>query len=78
MKTRTKAIEGSRLLSYTECAVALGVSESTISRLVTSGKLASIRAGARSVKIAPDALERFVRQGDITTGATRKARKLEA
>ncbi len=72
--TKTETTEGGgRMLSYSEVAGVLGVSTSTISRMVTSGVLPSVRSGRRSVRIAPDALERFVRRGGISTdGRARK------
>lgn len=60
-----------RMLSYTEVGEALGVSTSTVSRMVTGGVLPAVRSGRRSVRIAPDALEKFVRQGGISESKTR-------
>ncbi len=62
---------GTRMMTYTEVGEALGVSTSTISRLVTSGKIGSVRSGRRSVRIAPDELKKFVRKGGISTDGTR-------
>ncbi|PLS84885.1 MAG: hypothetical protein CYG60_15555 [Actinobacteria bacterium] len=71
-KTETIGGDGPMMLSYTEAAMALGVSVSTISRLVTGGELAAVRSGRRSVKIAPDALAEFVRRGGISHERARK------
>lgn len=74
-RTETETTGGDgRMLGYSEVAERLGVSASTVSRLVTGGVLPSVRSGRRSVRIAPEALERFKRQGGIVAGATRKGR----
>ncbi|MDP9484906.1 MAG: helix-turn-helix domain-containing protein [Actinomycetota bacterium] len=59
-----------RMLTYTEAAQALGVSTSTISRMVTGGALPAVRSGPRSVRIAPSELRKFMRKGGIPTDGT--------
>lgn len=73
-RTKTETTEAKRMLTYTEVGEALGVSSSTISRMVTSGELGSVRSGRRSVRVPTEALEEFVRQGGIPVGGTRKGR----
>ncbi len=60
---RTHSDNGSEsLLSVKEAADRLGVSRTTLYRLVASGDLKSMRVGARrgAVRIAPDALHDYV------------------
>ena len=65
---RTETIEGvGRLLTYSEAAGALGTSASTVSRLVRSGVLGSIRSGPRSVKVPARAVEEFISTGGISS-----------
>ncbi len=61
---------GTKMMTYTEVGEALGVSTSTVSRMVTSGQIGSVRSGPRSVRIAPDALKKFMRAGGISTDGT--------
>ncbi len=56
-----------RMMSITEAAQELGISSSTVSRLLTSGKLGHVRSGPRTVKIGTDHLERFMRKGGISS-----------
>jgi excisionase family DNA binding protein len=68
-KKETETIGGGgRMLSITEAAQELGVSGSTVSRLVTSGALGSVRSGKRAVRVPDAALTAFIDAGGIPTG----------
>ncbi len=73
-KTKTKTGGGGgRMLGYSEVSAALGVSRATVSRLVTTGRLGSVRSGPRAVKVPDRALEAFIDAGGISTdGRARK------
>ncbi len=72
-KAKTKIGDGDgRMLAYSEVSEALGVSVSTISRLVTTGELGSVRSGKRAVRIPAEALAQFIDAGGISTDGTRK------
>ncbi|MDP9477348.1 MAG: helix-turn-helix domain-containing protein [Actinomycetota bacterium] len=64
------ATTGTKMLTYTEVGEALGVSSSTVSRMVTSGRIGCVRSGPRSVRIAPSELRKFMRKGGIPTDGT--------
>lgn len=76
-KTKTGGGDG-RMLAYSEVSEALGVSRATVSRLVTTGAIGSVRSGPRAVRVPDRALEEFISRGGIPTGGTRKARNREA
>jgi excisionase family DNA binding protein len=52
----------SRLLTVADVAAALNVSTKTVRRLISSGRVESVRVG-RSVRVSVEALERFLAGG---------------
>ena len=51
--------DGSGLLRVPQVAKMLGVSEPTVWRMLRSGELESIRVGARSRRVSPEAVEAY-------------------
>ena len=63
--TKTRNEHDLGLLTYGEIARATTLSKSTVGRLVRSGQLKSVRFGPRSVRVAEDVLEEFLRQSGL-------------
>jgi len=62
-------LEAIRLLTVAEAARALAVSDRSLRMLISTGALPVVRVGARSVRIHPQDLERFIaqRRGSLGT-----------
>jgi excisionase family DNA binding protein len=70
-----------RYLSYEEVAAELGVSRTTIERMVRDGRLRGIRVGERKMRISRDDLDRFLegpgKEGDGQAGSRETRRQGE-
>ena len=49
------------LLTYKEAAAYLAISYNTLRRLIKDGKISCIRLGPKTVRVAKDDLDRFIR-----------------
>jgi len=70
-KTEYNTVMPYSCLSPSEVAQLLGVSRSSVLRLIRSGALASIRVGPRTIRVSVAELERFVETRTIPSPETR-------